>query len=42
MRETTFVLSGRPRSFQTARAILMLLSVASPPPLVKKKRLIDG
>ena len=42
MREMTLVFPGRPRSFQYARDILMLLSVASPPPQVKKKRLIDG
>jgi len=38
----TFVLAGRPRSFQYERATLIAVSFASAPPDVKKKRLMLG
>ena len=37
----TFVLPGRPRSFQYERATLIAVSFASAPPEVKKKRVGD-
>jgi hypothetical protein len=42
MREMILTLFGRSWAFQKKRAVLNELSLASAPPLVKKKVLIDG